>query len=156
MHPRAAGAVPCWPLKYAAISYAKVAEVDGGWLTYRYRPTGPLCISCPAELDANDGGPHAWDEAWAFWSGSLEGEDGTGDGVMGYALAENRCEQFATCTGDDDGDDAAGTSAVNHDLLELYNEGQDNLVAGNCDDVEGIKENIVNLMTVPLVQGLLR
>ncbi|CAN0459299.1 unnamed protein product, partial [Ascophyllum nodosum] len=105
---------------------------------------------------ANDGGPHAWDEAWAFWSGSEEGELGTGEGFMGYALAEQRCEQFGTCTGDDDGSDLTGMSAVNHDLLELYNEGQSKLLSADCGAVEEIKDEIVTLMTVPLLQGLLR
>ena len=108
------------------------------------------------DLNANDGGPHAWDEAWAFWSGSEEGELGTGEGFMGYALAEQRCEQFGTCTGDDDGSDLTGMSAVNHDLLELYNEGQSKLLSAGCGAVEEIKDEIVTLMTVPLLQGLLR
>lgn len=32
------------------------------------------------DLGAADGGPHYWDEAWAFYSGSLEGEAGNADG----------------------------------------------------------------------------
>merc|ERR1719281_1530138 len=42
--------------------------------------------------------PHAWDEGWAFYAGSLEGADGTGTGSMVHALAEKRCQDFGTCT----------------------------------------------------------
>lgn len=108
------------------------------------------------DLTANDGGPHAWDEGWAFYAGSLEDEDGSGSGQMIYALADKRCENFATCTGDSDGSDISGTSAVNADLLELFSEGSVKLQAGDCGDVEDIKDQIVDLMTVPLVQGVLR
>lgn len=31
------------------------------------------------DLTANDGGPHAWDEGWAFYAGSLEGSTGEGE-----------------------------------------------------------------------------
>ena len=43
---------------------------------------------------------------------------------MVYALAEKRCQNFATCTADDDGSDIEGRSAVNADLLELFEQGQ--------------------------------
>lgn len=75
---------------------------------------------------------------------------------MPYALAEKRCEQFGTCTGDDDGSSVSGTSYVNMMLLELYHDGQQKLLNGECDEVETIKEEIVRLMTIPLMQGLLR
>merc|ERR1719159_1248574 len=41
--------------------------------------------------------PHAWDEGWAFYAGSLEGTDGSGDGQMLHQLAEKRCKDFGTC-----------------------------------------------------------
>lgn len=67
-----------------------------------------------------------------------------------------RCENFATCTGDDDGYEITGTAAVNSEALALFQEGSGHLLEGNCDEVVAIKDKIVNLMTVPLVQGLLR
>eukprot|EP00904_Undaria_pinnatifida_P009158 jgi/Undpi1/5372/HiC_scaffold_2.g00653.m1 len=108
------------------------------------------------DLDANDGGPHAWDEGWAFYAGSLEGTDGSGDGFMIHALADKRCANFATCTGDDDGSVIAGTSAVNEKMVELFQQGQVHLLNGDCGDAEDVKDEIVDLMTVPLMQGLLR
>ena len=49
--------------------------------------------------EANEGGdsPHAWDEGWAFYAGSLEGTDGSGSGQMIHQLAEKRCKDFGTC-----------------------------------------------------------
>merc|ERR1719201_3030359 len=41
--------------------------------------------------------PHAWDEGWAFYAGSLEGKDGKGSGQMIHQLAEKRCKDFGTC-----------------------------------------------------------
>ncbi|CAM9887341.1 unnamed protein product [Ectocarpus sp. 8 AP-2014] len=110
------------------------------------------------DLSANDGGPHAWDEGWAFYAGSLEGTDagGSGDGQMIYALAEKRCENFGTCSGDTDGSDATGVSAINSELLTLWEAGKANLLAGECTEASAVIDEIVPLMAVPLIQGLLR
>ncbi|CAM9766180.1 unnamed protein product, partial [Choristocarpus tenellus] len=108
------------------------------------------------DLTANDGGPHAWDETWAFYAGSLEGTDGSGDGVMPYALADKRCQNFAVCDGDDDGDSLTGTSTVNANALDLFQEGLGYLLTGDCVSVIKSKNEIVKQMTIPLLQGLLR
>ena len=52
-----------------------------------------LSASCSfsVDLNANDGGPHAWDEGWAFYAGSTEGTDGSGEGFMLHQLATKRC-----------------------------------------------------------------
>ena len=50
---------------------------------------------------------HAWDEGVAFYTGSLEGQDGSGSGKMLAALADKRCQNFATCGADAN---EAGTS----------------------------------------------
>merc|ERR1719316_2235743 len=49
------------------------------------------CINC------NDDPVHAWDEGVAFYTGSLEGVDGSGSGKMLHALADKRCKNFGTC-----------------------------------------------------------
>lgn len=41
-------------------------------------------------------------------------------------------------------------------MLALYQEGVTLLLDGKCDDVIDIKNQIVDLMTIPLVQGVLR
>ena len=41
-------------------------------------------------------------------------------------------------------------------MLELYKEGQVNLLDGDCGGAEAVKDKIVDLMTVPVLQGMLR
>lgn len=50
-----------------------------------------LSVVPAPDLNANDGGPHAWDEGWAFYAGSTEGTDGSGEGFMLHQLATKRC-----------------------------------------------------------------
>lgn len=106
------------------------------------------CIEC------NDDPVHAWDEGVAFYTGSLEENDGSGDGKLIYALADKRCKNYKTCGSK--GEEASGTAKVNYDLMQLFAIGQQNLVLGNCDEARVDKERIVELMAVPLVQGTIR
>lgn len=41
-------------------------------------------------------------------------------------------------------------------MLELYKEGQVHLLDGDCGAAEDVKDKIIDLMGVPLVQGMLR
>jgi hypothetical protein len=41
---------------------------------------------------------HKWDEAVAFYTGSLQGADGQGPGQLMYALAKKRATDFGTET----------------------------------------------------------
>jgi hypothetical protein len=102
------------------------------------------CINC------NDDPVHAWDEGVAFYSGSLEGVDGSGSGKLPHALADKRCANFGTCSA------ANGGSAVNAALMHQFGLGQTKLVQGKCSEVPPIKRRIVELMSIPLVQGSLR
>eukprot|EP00933_Yihiella_yeosuensis_P038728 TRINITY_DN3266_c0_g1_i4.p1 TRINITY_DN3266_c0_g1~~TRINITY_DN3266_c0_g1_i4.p1 ORF type:complete len:491 (-),score=121.57 TRINITY_DN3266_c0_g1_i4:759-2231(-) len=106
-------------------------------------------------LQCNDDPVHAWDEGWAFYAGSLEGKDvgGSSSGKLVYRLAEKRCANFGTCTG---ANGANKISAVNDALLPLFQKGQLTLLQGKCAEVVPIKRRIVELMSVPLVQGALR
>jgi hypothetical protein len=102
----------------------------------------------------NDGSVHAWDEGVAFYTGSLEGTDGSGSGKLIAALADKRCQNFGTCGAA--GDAITGTSKVNHDLLHQFQLGRNELIVLNCAGVRPILNRIVSLMTIPLVQGTLR
>jgi len=102
------------------------------------------CINC------NDDPVHAWDEGVAFYTGSLEGTDGSGSGKMIHALADKRCKNYGTCTAAD------GGSHVNAALFELFTKGKIALQEGKCSDIPPLKKMIVELMSVPLVQGSLR
>merc|ERR1719355_266646 len=102
-------------------------------------------------IDCNDDPVHAWDEGVAFYTGSLEGTDaGKGKGKLLYALADKRCTNFGTCTG------STHSSKVNEDLFKEFTKGKEALQRGKCSDVPPIKKLIVELMSIPLVQGSLR
>lgn len=93
----------------------------------------------------------AWDQAVAFYSGSLEGDNGEGDGILLYDLADRMCAQFKTCSASGDLDE--GTSFVNMEIMKLFAMGQLHLLRRECSQAEAIKDQIVNLMTVPIVQA---
>jgi hypothetical protein len=96
----------------------------------------------------NDDPVHAWDEALAFYSGSLEGRDGNADGKLMYRLAEKRCENFRTC--------GEIQSDVNAAIIPQFIRGKTAILRGDCIDAIPFKNRIVELMSIPLVQGALR
>jgi len=120
-------------------------------------------------LTANDNpSVHAWDEAVAFYTGSLEGvskggvdglDSGSG-GQLQFMLADKRCTNFGTCTADYDGDDFAGYSKVNNDLFRLFAQGRDEILGAvhtsECTHVTELMEEISGLMLIPFVQGVHR
>ena len=117
------------------------------------------CTSCTSncnEHSTNSDSVHAWDEGVAFYTGSLEGTayGGNSDGKLLYRLAEKRCANFGTCL--ESGTGATGTSQVNSELFQLFDRGRDWLQQGRCSSVRPLVNQIVSLMTVPLVQGALR
>jgi hypothetical protein len=100
------------------------------------------CLQCNADP------VHAWDEALAFYSGSLEGRDGNADGKLMYRLAEKRCENFRTC--------GEIQSDVNAAIIPQFIRGKTAILRGDCIDAIPYKQRIVELMSIPLVQGALR
>jgi len=109
--------------------------------------------ACTIE-NCNDDPVHAWDEAAAFYVGSLEGTDGSGSGKLAYALADKRCGNFKTCG--DMADETGGTSKVNIDIMRNLNIGQAKLAKGECESAREQSNEIQKLMLVPLIQGTLR
>jgi len=112
---------------------------------------------------ASSGPVHAWDEGVAFYAGSLmvpgdlygtELAKLTKKGKLAYTLANKRCENFKTCGAN--GDAAKGEAKVNIDLFKLFRRGQEEILIGNCAGVVPIKDDIVKVMTIPLIQGTLR
>merc|ERR1712176_903395 len=95
-----------------------------------------------------------WDEAVAFYTGSLEGSDGSGNGKLLYALADQRCINFKTCG--DEGNSTVGMSHVNNEIFRLFTVGSRMLAQAKCSEARKKKEGIERLMTVPLIQGALR
>jgi len=120
--------------------------------------------------DLNDNSVHAWDEAVAFYTGSLEGVsqggnsglDSCGDGncVLQFYLADKRCTNFGTCTADYDGNDFAGYSKVNSDIFSLFTKGRDQILGANktfeCPDTNDVMDEISTRMLIPFIQGVQR
>lgn len=106
------------------------------------------CINC------NDDPVHAWDEGVAFYTGSLEGQDGVASGKLYHALADKRCKDFKTCG--TQGNDVTGISKLNYDMLSEFGRGQQELLVGNCDAARVSKERIAEMIFIPVVQGALK
>jgi len=109
---------------------------------------------CISGSSANDDAVCSWDSAVAFYTGTLEGTDGSGSGKFPYALADKRCGNFKTCG--DMADSTTGGSWVNLNIFDNFRQGQANLSIGNCDAVRGNMATIESLMYIPLIQGTLR
>jgi hypothetical protein len=105
-------------------------------------------------LCGQEGATDHWDQAVAFYTGSLEGDDGSGSGKLVYALADKRCSNFKTCG--ENGDDTGGTSQVNMKIFESFLHGQGHLTKGECEEAKADKEIIETQMHIPLIQGTLR
>jgi hypothetical protein len=122
------------------------------------------------DVDMNDNSVHAWDEAVAFYTGSLEGvspggnngldscEDGKCE--LQFMLADKRCTNFGTCTADYDDNDFAGYSKVNRDIFTLFTAGRDQILGsfhtGECPNITDTMNEISGLMLIPFVQGVQR
>ena len=97
-------------------------------------------------------------EAVAFYAGStVGGSYGTSEtGVLQFALADKRCQNFKTCT-----NGFSGGSQVNADILALFNAGKErantgNIANGDCDTLDSLMDKISSLSLVPFVQGVMR
>merc|ERR1719324_2143125 len=71
--------------------------------------------------------PHAWDEGWAFYAGSLEGTDGSGSGQMIHQLAEKRCKDFGTCCHGREGPAKSNIRALGKTRM-----GRNKILSGDC------------------------
>jgi len=104
---------------------------------------------------------HDWDAAVAYYVGSSAETMVGDDGFLPFATAEEFCITFGTCSmnnnnKNNDYDNNEDFSAVNHEVLQLFREGQQALLDGMCNVTQAVKSSIVQQMTVPLVQATLR
>mmetsp|Transcript_44814 Transcript_44814/g.50647 ORF Transcript_44814/g.50647 Transcript_44814/m.50647 type:complete len:583 (+) Transcript_44814:91-1839(+) len=98
---------------------------------------------------------HCWDEAVAYYTGSLEGTDGSGSGKLLYALADKRCKDFKTCG--DMAKETQGSAHANQEIImPAFSVGSRLLAEGKCAEAKPYKELIEKMMVVPLIQGTLR
>jgi hypothetical protein len=110
------------------------------------------CHACVAASSSPSGESScglAWlDQAVAYYVGSLEGEDGSGDGYLWYALADRLCLSFATCVS------GGTTSRVNTNVMDGFSIMQQNLQSRLCSEASNNKNAIRTQLSIPLVQGV--
>lgn len=113
------------------------------------------CPIRPQDVGCNEEPVHSWDVAAAFYVGSLEGFYGTpgtsgaNPGKLLHELADMYCKNFGTCNKD-------GLSKVNQAIIGQFRMGQYKLFNGKCLEALPIKRRIVQLMSIPLIQGALQ
>lgn len=94
-----------------------------------------------------------WDKAVALYTGSEARKDGNGNtegtGYFIYTLAQVECYKFGTCK-------KGELSPINKSIFEIFYHGKENLWNGSCALVKNNALAIKELMTVPLVQGVIR
>ena len=96
-----------------------------------------------------------WDHAVAAYSGSIPIQTAITDFSLGYFLftmAETQCKYFGTC----DPDPSSGMAKVNQQVLETFQQGRTEMVNDDCDGIKLSAQKLRSLLTVPLLQGLLR
>jgi hypothetical protein len=107
----------------------------------------------------SDDAVHFLDTAAAFYAGSLEGQNGSPDGVLLHALADSGAAEFKTTKWAGNGE--KGTAYVNLEIFYRLGEAQQALLdknadgTGQCGVADAFKKEIINLMKVPLVQVVL-
>jgi len=94
-------------------------------------------------IDPSSGAPHAWDEGFAFYSGTQDSD------CAPYRTAEKLAVDFGT-TG-------TGKSRVNELILNQFVLGQEAcLRVGGLSDATSARKEIVRLMSIPYAQGTLK
>lgn len=110
---------------------------------------------CPKEgCDGNANAVHLIDAAVAFYTGSQEGHDGSGDGNLLYNLADEECRNFGTCGSD--GNAQSGTSKVNLEIMELFSGMKEDVSGKHCPQARRKMDRIEQIIFLPVVQGTLR
>ena len=112
------------------------------------------CVKACELQQCNDDAVNALDEGVAFYTGSLEGTDGSGAGSLIYNLADKRAGNFKTAGLK--GDEITGTAKANYDIFLEFDKFKAGIEQDSCPDVIAAKERIVQLMFVPMIQGTLR
>lgn len=133
-------------------SFKKGAAYQIIWMYVLHENEDAISDCRSGFLSDNHGGVDAWDEGWMFYAGVT-----APDGNMIYQLAEKRCADFATCTGDSDGDPSSGTALVNKKALDEWEAGKILLnPLLECEGAELHLNAIKVQMKIPLVQGMLK
>ncbi|GKY95292.1 hypothetical protein MPSEU_000491100 [Mayamaea pseudoterrestris] len=91
----------------------------------------------------------------AYYTGSLEGPDGSGNGYLLYALADKMCKVFKTCGPNGDKTSDRMGSKINIEMFDQFKQMQANIKSHRCTPARKNKERIAILMSVPLIQATL-
>lgn len=91
-----------------------------------------------------------WDQAVAFYTGSMITTEPESQGVLLYSLAQVHCKTFGTCDLS-----SSGMAKVNIAVFSEFQKGQENLQSAKCQGAMSNADSIVNWMKVPLIQGTL-
>ena len=128
----------------------KGSQYQATWMYVIHEMEDAINDCLKGDLDDNDNGVKAWDEAWAFWVGSTIDQEGTNteEGFLGWSLAEKRAVNYETKDGDN--------AKVNVEMLRLFKTGKEQLEKKDCDDARESKNLIARQMTIPLIQGIIR
>jgi hypothetical protein len=99
--------------------------------------------------DRNSLAAQNWDKAAAFYIGKLEGstENGSGDGVMLWALSKGLCDDFGTCS------DEQQNARINEKISTLFFAGRGAISGGSCDELRKAAFKLEPLLMVPLLQA---
>lgn len=95
------------------------------------------------EFDADEGAPHNWDEAWAFYHGAEPS-------CAPYATADKRADNFGTMA--DDGE----TSMANEAILAAMIEGRDALLAKDAAGAEAAVDEVLRTVVITYAQAAIR
>ena len=91
-----------------------------------------------------------WDKGAALLLGSISRPDlsYSTDWYAPYDLAQNHCQQFGTCSSEDQ-------AQVNEKMVELLYAGRGALATASCSGVRKIAEDVQSLLLVPIIQAFL-
>jgi hypothetical protein len=111
------------------------------------------------EADQKTEAVAAFDAGVAYYVGSLEGEKGFllsphSEGRLMLDVANRLCIEFKACG--PEGGLRYGTAQANQLLLAELRNAQEALRVGSCASVGPYLARVVELMTVPLVQGAIK
>jgi len=137
----------------------KGAAYQANWMYVLHEFEDAIADCLAGDIYANDltpsgAAPHAWDEGWAFYAGSLEGETGGLTGAQLWNLGQKRCKDFGTCDGTID--NVNNRATANSKALSLVQMGADKIAQKKCNDVQTEFKLIVDQMSVPLLQGMIK
>jgi len=142
----------------------KGANYQAVWMYVLHELEDAIGDCYAGDITANDatptgGAPHAWDEGWAFYAGSLvaataadSAMEGTGlqkEGTLIWELSEKRGKDFGTL-------DTTGPSKANVGLVTDFKSGRDKIIAADCAGAEPVIDDIIKKMTIPLIQGTIK